>query len=222
MSYCTAQNVLDVVLKGYSLTKLGSTQEAQKTYLERLLEPSKAIIDNAARRDFVLHEDDIVTLDGVDADRIAIWKNDATLCAPIVSVSLVKVYGQTLTITDLKVDKRAGIIGFQKAPSERVAIYKQQRGNFYIFPKDWQNVEVTLNWGYAEPPADVILAQELVIASWALSVISGAISGGARMVKVRDFEATYGTAGAYSAQIKGWMSEAEDLVRKYKTGRKSP
>lgn len=222
MSYCTVDEVIHGPLKGIDLSQLGAT-DAINDYVEGLLPAAKRMIDGAAGRDFDYHagedeEGETVTLNGNGADRIAVWKTDRTLCVPIVEVTDVSVYGAELDITDLKVDAAAGIIGFQDAPTDRLAMRRAaRRGSTARFPKDFQNVAVTLIWGYETPPDDVTLAQALVTACYALLSVGGGKSGGVLARKIEDFEVQYGE-GQYRSQIREWSQRALLILNAYRTG----
>ncbi|MFN3652617.1 MAG: hypothetical protein ACK47B_23820 [Armatimonadota bacterium] len=218
MSYCDASDVLDGPLKGLDLSTLGDSA-AQTAYVTALLDASKLMVDQAAERDFDLHTDDVVELDGNGADRLAVWKDDRTLCVPIVSVSAISVYGSALDLTDLKVDSSAGIVGFQAAGSERLALRRGMRGRSSTFPRDFRNVEITLTWGYAAPPADVVLAQALVTACLVVLTLGGGVSGGLLRKKIEDFEVQYGE-GQYRQQVKEWTTRALTILNHYGHGRR--
>ncbi len=218
MSYCTAQDVLVGPLQGIDLTQIGEASVVM-AHIESILDATKLIVDSEAGRDFDLHEDEVITIDGTDSNKVILWKNDLTLCVPVVEVTAVSVYGAALDIDTLKFDPVTGILGYQRGFNERVAIRRSQRGTPFAFPKDFKNVEVTLTWGYEEVPADVIYAQALVTATSTLLTLVGGINMGARELRINDYEVVYGTA-PFSAQVKGWAASLLSIMKKYRTGRR--
>lgn len=220
VSYCSAAEVIDGPLKTLSLARLGETRDEQETYINLLLPATTAILENTVRRDFKLHENDEVTVDGTDSDVLAIWKDDATLCSPIVEISSISLYGQSLPLDELKINRQLGAIGFQRAPIERLVVRRQLNPQMFIFPRDFQNINLVLTWGYASPPDDVILAQQYITASLAVIAISGAMSAGAKVRRIRDFEVQFAGAGPYHQQITTWAQVADGMLMKYRTGRR--
>lgn len=221
MSYCTAEDVLDGPLKAMDLSNIGAERDDQLAYIEDLLDATKLILDAEAGRDFDLHENDVVLLDGTNADRVILWKDDNTLCVPVIAVSEVKVYGRTINITNLFVDNRIGRLGFQYNVQDRVFIHRSLRGSLWTFPQDFQNVEVTLDWGFTEPPADVKKAQSFLTAGLVLVTSGGGLSGGVRELEISDFRVVYGTTGPYASQISAWNTIIDALLKQYRTGRHS-
>lgn len=217
--YTTALAVINGPLRGFDLSSLGDSSADCEAYVERLLLASKAILDNTAGRDFDSHTADVITLDGNDANRIAVWKDDATLCAPIVSVTGVSVYDEALDIADLKINAQAGLIGFREPVSDRLCVRRalRRRTSIFAFPRDWQNVQVTLNWGYTTPPPGIPEAQQLLVACFTAITLSGADFQGLTARKIEDFEEQY-REGPYSQQVRRWTSEAKTLLRSYRVG----
>ncbi len=216
-NYCLASEVLDGPLRGMSIDNVGSTRDSQLAYINGILPAAKLILDNEANRDFDQHTDDVIELDGTDADTIQVWKDDQTLCVPIQSVTYIKVYGQNLTITDLKIDSRSGILGFQRSPTERLAVRRQLLVPTFWFPRDLRNVEVKLTWGYSAVPEDIKLAAQYVAAMLTVVTVAGGMSAGARRRKIRDFEIEY-TSGPFATQMRKWGDLAAMILSNYRTG----
>lgn len=175
------------------------------------------MLNDEARRDFDLHTDDVVTLNGNDKDILAVWKNDTTLCAPIVSVSEVKVYEQSLTLSTLKIDYTAGLIGFQQAAIVRPPIRKRTVGQLSVFPRDFQNIQITLTWGYASPPEEISYALACYAASMVTVVGVAGLTRGVRRRRINDFEVEYGS-GPYSQALSAWKTSVTSILQNYKTG----
>jgi len=67
-SYCSVDEVMSL-LEAYDLSDWGD-EEALRVRAGELLGPTKAAIDSSSGRDFLLHPDDTVTLDGDGTRRL--------------------------------------------------------------------------------------------------------------------------------------------------------
>jgi hypothetical protein len=220
MSYCTSAQVRQNSLRGIDLSALGDAT-AQDAFIDALLPAVEHILNNEIGRDFYLHESDVVTLSGNNSHQLAIWRDDNTLCAPIIAINSVEVYDQVIDLTNLKINANHGIIGFQRPTADRLAVRRGLEVQLWTFPEDFENVTIDLDWGYEEVPADVSLAAQFIAAAFTMITVSGGISAGVRSKKIRDFEVTYGTSGPYSSQIRTWFDQAKILLQAYRTGRHS-
>ena len=224
--FTTATQVLDTALKGIDLSKLGE-RDVQETWVDSLLPASLALLQGTTGRDFGWHPNETIFLSGSGTDVIQVWKDDATLCAPIREVHELKIYDTVLSVSNLKVDSDQGIIGFWRGHVDPVKVQRMQRKAWFdAFPRDFHNVSVRLTWGWGDPdgeyptPPELALAQAYATAALAMATYAGSVSAGLRSRRIEDFAEEYGRDGPYSAQVNAWSASVVALTRKWRVGRK--
>lgn len=198
-SYCAAEDVR-AQLRAYDTAQWGSAEELEAE-IAGLLAGTKAAIDAAAGRDFLLHADETVELDGSGTRVLLLAPLGLT---PVRAVSSVVVNGQALSARDwLFYPEEAAIV---PAASSRC-------GN--RFPEGKRNVVVTLDWGYEATPADIVEAQAKLVAAELIARHSGE-SGGVEAVSLGDYTVRYGSAGRFAYSVRRLVTEANEAVARYR------
>jgi len=194
-SYCQPEEVT-ALLAGYDLSRLGDAQ-AVAARRGALLPMTRQAVEAAAGHDFFRHSGEMLALDGSGTDRLSLV---AAGRVPLLGVEAVSVGGQALAPGSWVVYAQAGEI--RLAGGAR-------------FPVGQQNVSVTLDWGYAQPPAEVGLAQAKLTAAEILAEAMGEAAS-AQSMALGDYAVRYAAAGQYGAVIRRLVAEARELLRPHR------
>ncbi len=198
-SYCSVGDVL-ALLEGYDLSDWGG-EDALITRASELLSATKAAIDGAAGRDFMLHPDQTVLIDGT-GDRVLLLAPLGLV--PVVTVSSVKIGGVTLAADDwLVYAEEAAIV---LATNSRLATK---------FPVGRQNIEMNLDWGHERIPADIAMAQAKLVAAELLAA-SGGESGEVEAVSLGDYSVRYADTGRFAYSVQRLVHEASEAVARHR------
>ncbi len=198
-SYCSVDDVL-ALLRAYDTSAWGA-EEDLVAEIGALLGPTKSAIDGAAGRDFMLHADATVTLDGSGTRVLLLAPLGLT---PVVRVGWVRVGGAELADDE-----------WLFYPEEAAIVLAASAGYGSRFPEGSQNVEVRLDWGYEATPADVMAAQAKLAAAELIGKCSGE-GGGVEAVSLGDYTVRYGGAGRFAYTIRRLVSEANEVVARYR------
>lgn len=114
------------------LLKDGCTEQLSDEDLADLLDTATILIDGYCKRDFELHADDELIVEGKGLESLLLPKY------PLISITAISIDGKPLTAAEL-----AGL---------SVKSYGRISGT--LFPAG-SEVIVTCTWGYAEPPAKI-------------------------------------------------------------------
>lgn len=198
-SYCSVDDVL-ALLEAYDLSEWGDA-DALQLRAAQLLNPTKSVIDSAAGRDFMLHPDETISLDG-SGDRSLLLSPLGLV--PVVQVDQVKVGGIELSADE-----------WFLYPEEACIVLSASSGSLGRFPSGNQNIELTMDWGYEAPPSDIVMAQAKLAAAELLAMASGE-RGGVEAVSVGDYSVRYGSAGRYAHTIRRLVMEAAEAVARHR------
>ncbi|MFW6156202.1 MAG: hypothetical protein ACOC7J_02690 [Armatimonadota bacterium] len=198
-SYCAPEDVL-AVLAGYDTSGWGTPEELLVD-ATREMPATKAAIDAAAGRDFMLHADETVLVDGSGTRVLLLAPLGLT---PVVNVDSVRVDGRELTTGEwLFYPDEAAIV---LAASNRIGRH---------YPEGSQNVEIRLDWGYEATPSDIAAAQAKLIAAELLARYAGE-RGGVEAVSLGDYMVRYGTDGRFAHAVRRLVTEAREAVARYR------
>ncbi len=198
-SYCAAEEVLSLV--GAYDTSDWATDEELLAEITGMLAATKSAIDSAAGRDFMLHADETVLLDG-SGTRVMLLAPQGI--APVVGVNSVSVEGVALDESDWL---------FYQDEAAIVLANSADMGG--CFPEGRQNVEVTLDWGYEVTPSEIRSAQAKLTAAELLAKYSGEQEG-VEAVGLGDYNVRYASAGRFSGTIRRLVAEAREVVARYR------
>lgn len=199
VSYCRAEDVLSL-LRAYDTSEWGAEEELLLEVAE-MLAGTRAAIESAAGRDFFLHADETVLLDGSGTRVLLLAPLGLT---PVVSVQSVAVNGRALASGDwlFYPDEAAIVLAAGSALGQR-------------FPEGSQNVEVTLDWGYEATPGDVAAAQAKLTAAELLAAYTGE-QGGVEALSLGDYTVRYGSEGRFTHSIRRLITEAREAMTRYR------
>ncbi|MEA3400639.1 MAG: hypothetical protein U9R79_05270 [Armatimonadota bacterium] len=198
-SYCSAEDVLEL-LRAYDLSDWGSEEELTGR-IAGLLGETRAAIDSAAGRDFLLHADETVHVDGTGTRVLLLGPLGLT---PVVSVESVSVDG-----AELEADE------WLLYPEETAIVLAASSDLGSRFPEGRQNITIVLDWGYEQTPADVRTAQAKLTAAELLARMTGE-EGGVESVSVGDYSVSYGSAGRFAYSVRRLVAEANEVVARYR------
>lgn len=219
--YCDVEDVR-LVLRGVEVDDAGadlgawlSAEKADETieyYIKRKVHGKiKAL---AGGRDFELHTDVDVVVDGAESDVLRLGEFGFT---PLVDVTELSILG---TVQDLD-----DFIWYQDG---RVAVAETYSTTFVRphlsrpFPAGRQNVALTITWGYEVPPDEIRDAAASFAAVEVLKHIgrsgtqSAGMLGGIQKVEFDDFKVTNYGRSRYGAAIEEFTREATAAVRRFK------
>ncbi len=198
-SYCTIEQVR-ALLAGYDLSRIGDTQDVDERI--QTLQPMTAqAVDRIAGHDFRWHADERITVDGTGSDRLSL----ASLgIVPLAQVYQISISGQQVPADDYVVYPQVAEIRLK--PSASIGTN---------FPGGLQNIELLVDWGYGQVPAEVSMAQAKLIAAQILAEAAGETSQTAA-VRIGDYSVRYAREGKYGAVIERLTQEAHDALYPYR------
>ncbi len=198
-SYCSVDEVMSL-LEAYDFSDWGD-EEALRVRAGELLGATKAAIDSSTGRDFLLHADDTLALDGDGTRRLLL----ATLgIVPVVEIHSVTVNGTTL-------DPEEWLFYPEEACVELAA--NSRLGT--CFPAGERNVEIGLDWGYEVTPYDIRMAQAKLVAAELLAMTTGE-RGGVEALSLGDYAVRYGRSGRFADAVHRLIAEAAETVNRYR------
>ncbi len=198
-SYCSPDDVL-ALLRAYDTSQWG-TEEELVAEIAALLAATKSAVDSAAGRDFLLHADETVTLDGTGTRVL--------LLAPLGLTPVVQVHSVNVGGTALEEDE------WLFYPEEAAVVLAASSSYGSRFPEGTRNVELRLDWGYEATPSDVVAAQAKLVAAELIAKYGGE-AGGVEAVSLGDYTVRYGAAGRYGYTIRRLVAEANEVVARYR------
>jgi hypothetical protein len=205
-SYAGVEEVL-ALLAGFDLSALGDTA-AVSAYIEALLPKTKLALDGAIGRDYEWHQGDTLEVDGTGHSWLFLFRYGRH---PIIQVTSVEVDGQALEPDGYVVYEREGYVRLDKTTGQFFATVGGRAAPG--FPLGARNVRVTLDWGYATPPDDIVLAQAKLMAAQVLAQAAGAAAGAAERVTIGDYAVSY-ASGPHAATVGRWLRDVEETVRR--------
>ncbi len=198
-SYCSVEDVL-ALLRAYDTSEWAAEEELVAE-IAALLAPTKAAVDSAAGRDFMLHADETVVLDGTGTRVLLLAPLGMT---PVVQVHAVSVGGRALTEDE-----------WLFYPEEAAIVLAASSSFASHFPEGTRNIEVALDWGYEATPSDVMAAQAKLVAAELIAKYSGE-AGGVEAVSLGDYTVRYGGAGRHGYTVRRLVAEASEAVARYR------
>lgn len=198
-SYCSVDEVMSL-LEAYDLSDWGD-EEALRVRAAELLGATKAAIDSSTGRDFLLHADDTLALDGDGTRRL--------LLAPLGIVPVVQIH--SVAVNGVTLDQDEWLFYPEEACIELAA--SSRLGT--CFPAGGRNVEIGLDWGYEVTPYDIRMAQAKLVAAELLAMTTGE-RGSVEALSLGDYSVRYGRAGRFAGAVRRLVSEATETVNRYR------
>jgi len=198
-SYCSVEQV-HALLAGYDLSRIGDSEEVDDR-IRGLLPVTGQAVDRIAGHDFRWHADEQITVDGPGTARLSL--------APLGIVPLAEVYqitisGDEVPAGDYVVYPQVGEVRLK--PSASIGS---------IFPSGLHNIELIVDWGYEQVPAEVSMAQAKLVAAQILSEATGE-TGQTASVRIGDYAVRYAPDGKYGTVIERLTQEAGQALRPYR------
>ena len=198
-SYCTVEHV-QALLVGYDLSRIGDDQAVAER-IQQLLSLTRQAVDQAAGHDFLWHADDQIIIDGSGTDCLSLAPEGVV---PLAAVQQVQIAGRPVSTTDYVVYKQTAEIRLK--PGAGIGSY---------FPAGLQNISLTLDWGYAQVPAEVVMAQARLTAAQILTEATGPTAT-AVAVRIGDYQVRFAPDGQYGAVIQQLIQEARQTLGPYR------
>lgn len=198
-SYCGVGEVLGV-LSGYDLGALGE-MVAVEDRIRQLLPTSRSMVDKAAGRDFLWHEDETITVDGSGSDRQRL--SEGGVWPPVV-VHEVRVEGRLLGAEEWRSYADTGAIRLTQNARQR------------RFPAGVQNVTVWVGYGEQSVPAEIALTQAKLTAAELLAELGGE-GGTVQETRIGDYTVRYAEGGRFATGVKALCDAAAATLRRYRT-----
>jgi hypothetical protein len=186
MTYADADTVKE--LSGVSANDLDNVQNSSEldTLISKLNDRAKSVIDEHCQRDFEEHLGETVTVDGNGRTELSLPQHASGdgLYYPIINLSSVKLSGSSLDASDYRIKPQPNALSNRNAG---VIERKYAR-----WPRGWENIEVTLDWGYSSPPDEVTSIAEKLIVDQLLDAAQASKSSGAESVSMDGYSVSFG------------------------------
>lgn len=163
-----------------------SEEERFDALLSELNERASSLIDGFCQRDFALHENETVVLDGNRRRTIRLSQanpaegSDSGPFYPVVSINRIELGGSELNSDQYRVNRNAS--------GSNSGILERRAGRW---PSGWENIEVTLDWGFEEPPGEIRSVAEDLVTDALLSAKQNETYSGANSISMDGFSVSF-------------------------------
>lgn len=180
-------------------------------FLAQLQDKAKSRIDSYCQRDFEHHQDEKVTLSGKRGHSKVL-----RLPHPVLSVSSITIEGNTVDSDSYEWQQGGSLIKTGPDPELGRTHIKSGYGNLpsvgttrgkHTWPSGYNNIEVTLDYGYQSPPEDVVEAEMKLVDH---TLVGMAQKREAPIVQTDDFSVTANIPVAMNKEIK-------EMLRPYRS-----
>ena len=186
MSYADSATVKE--LSGIAANDLDNVQNssALDTLISKLNDRAKSAIDEYCQRDFEHHPGETVKVDGSGRTDLSLPRQSAGdgLYYPILSLTSVKLNGSALDSDGYRIKQQPN-----SKKNRNAGIIERK---YARWPKGWENIEVTLDWGYPNPPDEVKSIAEQLIIDQLLNAAQASKSSGAESISMDGYSGTFG------------------------------
>jgi len=216
--YCDADDVR-LLLKGVepddAATELSAWLSATNVdaAITGYCEDAKLEFDRVVGRDFELHEDVDVVVDG---NGHSVLRLGELGFAPLLDVSALAVSEQVEDVDDYLWYEDGRVTAAEQYNADYV------RPHLYnVFPFGRQNVALTITWGYETLPRDVVRGAAYLAAAQALAHIarsdtqSPGMVGGIQVVQYEDFQVRHFQRSRFSASIETMERKGRQIASYY-------
>ena len=220
LSYCELADVRNVLSgvepdnAGTSLSGWLSQANADLAIGQYLLE-KKQVVDDETGRDFDLHEDVDIRVDGPGESLLDIGQNGFF---PLIDVSALSINTSAQNMDNF-VWYTDGVI--KSDSSTQISFYNPAVPR--SFPKGNQNIALTVTWGYSRVPVRIRMAQAQFVAAEVLAHIarsnteSPGMLGGIQQVEYDQFRITNYARSRYSASIERLEGLAKKSLAQFRS-----
>lgn len=185
MTYADADMVKE--RSGVSANDLNNVQNSSEldNLISRLNDRAQSLIDEYCQRDFEQHSGETVKVDGNGRTELSLPQQAAAdgLFYPIINLTEVKLNGNALGASDYRIKPQPNALSDRNA-----GIIERKHARW---PEGWENIEVTLDWGYSSPPPEVKSIAESLIVDQLLNAVQDSKSSGADSVSMDGYSVTF-------------------------------
>lgn len=185
MTYADAATVKE--LSGVSANDLNNIANSSEldSLISKLNDRAKSVIDEYCQRDFGEHAGETVKVDGNGRTELSLPQQAAGdgLYYPIINLSSVKLNGSSLDASDYRIKPQPNALSNRNA-----GVIERKHARW---PKGWENIEVTLDWGYSSPPEEVKSIAESLIVDQLLNAAQASKSSGAESVSMDGYSVSF-------------------------------
>jgi hypothetical protein len=185
MSYADSQTVKE--RSGVSANDLNNVQNSSEldNLISRLNDRAKSLIDEYCQRDFEEYTGETVKVDGNGRSELSLPQYAAGdgLYYPIISISSVSLNGNALDASDYRIKPQPNALSNRNA-----GVIERKNARW---PEGWENIEVTLDWGYQSPPDEIKSVAESLIVDQLLNSVQDSKSSGADSVSMDGYSVSF-------------------------------
>lgn len=188
MTYADSDVVKE--LSGVSANDLPNVQNdsALDSLITKLNDRAKSLIDEYCQRDFDEHTGATTTLDGNGKSEISLPRhaNGDGLYYPIIEITDLKQNDSSLSADKYRIKQTPNSRG-----DRNPGIIEKRYG---LWPEGWENIEVTLTWGYASPPEEIKSIAEQLIIDQLNNAVQDSKADGAQSISMDGFSVSFDTS----------------------------
>jgi len=166
------------------IANVSSTSEFNDL-IDSLNDRAKSLIDEHCQRDFEEHADETTKVDGNGRRELSLpqYASGDGLYYPIISISSLKLNDNAVDASDYRIKPQANALNNRNA-----GIIERKAGRW---PEGWENIEVTLTWGYSNPPPEIKSIAEQLIIDQLLNASQNDSSDGAESISMDGFSVSF-------------------------------
>jgi len=185
MTYADSQTVKQ--LSGVAASDIGNVSNTTEldNLISRLNDRAKSLIDEYCQRDFEEHLGEAVPVDGNGRTELSLPQYAAGdgLYYPIINLDTVTLNGNALDASDYRIKPQPNALTNRNA-----GIIERKNARW---PEGWENIEVTLDWGYSSPPEEVKSVAESLIVDQLLDATQAEKGSGATSISMDGFSVSF-------------------------------
>lgn len=172
---------------GIEASDIGNVSNSSEldTLISNLNDRAKSLIDEHCQRDFDEHTGETVKADGNGRNELSLPQYAAGdgLYYPIINLSSVSLNGNPLDASDYRIKPQPNALSNRNA-----GVIERKRA---IWPEGWENIEVTLDWGYQSPPEEVKSIAESLVVDQLLDAAQAEQGSGATSISMDGFSVSF-------------------------------
>jgi hypothetical protein len=201
----------DVVKQTSGITANDLSNVSRATELDTLItalnDRAKSRIDEFCGRDFESHLGETVKVDGNGRTELSLRRHAAGegLYQPIISLTSVKLHNSTLDASDYRIKPQPNSL-----PNRNAGIIERKHARW---PEGWENIEVTLDWGFSSPPDEVKSVAESMVKEALLDAAQADKSSGAESVSMDGYSVSFSNRIQLSDEEKGRLKPFRRLAK---------
>jgi hypothetical protein len=185
MTYADPETVKE--LSGITASDLGNVANSSEldSLISNLNDRAKSLIDEYCQRDFEEHAGETVKVDGNGRNELSLPQYAAGdgLYYPIINLSSVSLNGNSLDASDYRIKPQPNALSNRNA-----GVIERKNARW---PEGWENIEVTLDWGYQSPPGEIKSIAETLIVDQLLDAAQAEQGSGATSISMDGFSVSF-------------------------------